>query len=76
MEVRGPDAEAFVNQMITYDIRKMKLYDAHYSVYVYEDGTCVDDLFVYKLPDEEANGFRPYYFIAINASNREKDVNG
>jgi len=75
MEVRGPDAEAFVNQMITYDIRKMKLYDAHYGVMCYEDGTCVDDLFVYKLPDEEANGFRPYYFIAINASNREKDVN-
>jgi aminomethyltransferase len=34
----------------------------------------VDDVFVYKLPDEQANGSRPYYFIAINASNREKDV--
>jgi aminomethyltransferase len=74
MEVRGPDADAFVNHLVTYDVSKMKLFDAHYAVACYEDGTCVDDVFVYKLPDEQANGSRPYYFIAINASNREKDV--
>ena len=31
--------------------------------------------FVYKLPDKTAAESRPYFFIAINASNREKDVN-
>jgi len=75
MEVRGPDAEVFVNQIVTYDIRKMKLYDAHYALFCYADGGCVDDLFVYKLPDEKTNGKKEYYFLAINASNREKDVN-
>lgn len=74
MEVRGPDAEIFVNEMVTYDVTQMKMYDAHYSILCYEDGTCVDDIFIYKLPDTRSNGYRPYFFIAINASNREKDV--
>lgn len=71
MEVRGPDAETFVNRLATYDVTQMKLYDAHYAILGYADGGCVDDIFIYKLPDA-ANGF--YFFIAINASNREKDV--
>jgi aminomethyltransferase len=71
MEIRGPEAETFVNHLVTYDVTQMKMYDAHYAILGYADGGCVDDLFVYKLPDA-ANGF--YFFIAINASNREKDV--
>lgn len=73
MEVRGPDAETFVNQMVSYDVRQMKMLDAHYAIFCFADGTCVDDLFVYKLPDPNAGG-APYFFLAINASNREKDV--
>jgi aminomethyltransferase len=73
-EVRGPQAEAFVNRMVSFDVAGMKLYDAHYAIFCYADGTCVDDLFVYKLPDEQTGGEQPYYFLAINASNREKDV--
>jgi aminomethyltransferase len=74
VEVRGPQAEAFLNRLVTYDISSMNLYDAHYAIFCYADGTCVDDLFVYKLPDKSPNGDQPYYFLAINASNREKDV--
>ena len=44
IEVRGPDAEAFVNYMVTYNVAQMKLYDAHYAIMCYEDGTCVDDV--------------------------------
>ena len=73
MEVRGPDAEAFVNYVVTYDVTKMKMNEAHYGFFCYADGTAVDDLFVYKLPDPAAAS-GVYYFIAINASNREKDV--
>ena len=71
VRVRGPEAEAFVNKMVSYDVTKMALMDAHYAIYCYRDGTCVDDLFVYKLPDDE---FGFYFFLAINASNRAKDV--
>jgi len=74
MEVRGPDAEAFVNYVVTYDVRKMNMKEAHYGFFCYADGTVVDDLFVYKLPDEKAGGEKAYFFLAINASNREKDV--
>ncbi|MBK8048792.1 MAG: glycine cleavage system aminomethyltransferase GcvT [Anaerolineales bacterium] len=71
MEVRGPQAEAFVNYLATYDVRQMALFDAHYALMCYADGGVVDDIFIYKLPDEQGV---PYFFIAINAGNRHKDV--
>jgi aminomethyltransferase len=74
MEVRGPDAEAYLNKLVTYDTTLMKLYDAHYAIFCYPDGTCVDDLFIYKLPDPNTKGKSFYFFLAINASNRLKDV--
>ena len=57
--------------MISWDVTKMELLDAHYAIFCYKDGTYVDDLFVYKMPDEQ---YGVYFFIAINASNRQKDV--
>jgi aminomethyltransferase len=74
VEVRGPQAAAFVNHIVTYDVNKMNLFDAHYAILCYADGGCVDDLFIYKLPDPQAKAAGEYYFIAINASNRDKDV--
>jgi aminomethyltransferase len=71
VSVRGAGAADFLNQVVSYDVRKMKSLDAHYAIFCYQDGTCVDDLFIYKLPDPE---FEFYFFLAINASNREKDV--
>jgi aminomethyltransferase len=71
VEVRGPQAEEFVNHMVSWDVTQMKMLDAHYAIFCYKDGTCVDDLFVYKLPDPD---YGVQYFLAINASNRLKDV--
>lgn len=71
VEVRGPEAEAFVNHMVSWDVRTMQMLDAHYAIFCYKDGTCVDDLFVYKMPDPD---YGVYFFLAINASNRHKDV--
>jgi aminomethyltransferase len=71
--VQGPEAEKFVNWLVTYDVRQMALFDAHYSLICYPDGGIVDDIFVYKLPDPEGSE-RPYFFIVINADNREKDL--
>lgn len=73
MEVRGPDAEAFVNYLVTYDVRRMALFDAHYAMMCYADGTIVDDVFVYKLPVQEKEA-QPYFLVVINAANRKKDV--
>ncbi|MGW8251961.1 MAG: glycine cleavage system aminomethyltransferase GcvT, partial [Anaerolineales bacterium] len=74
VEVRGPQAASFVNHVVTYDVTRMKILDAHYAIFCYADGGCVDDLFVYKLTDMMAGDGLEYYFLAINASNREKDV--
>jgi aminomethyltransferase len=74
MDVRGPDAEAFVNHLITYDVWEMEFFDAHYALMCYTDGGIVDDLFVYKLPDRSDETGRPYFFLVVNAANRDKDV--
>jgi aminomethyltransferase len=73
IEVRGPDAEAFVNYIVTYDVTRMKLLDAHYALFCYADGGTIDDLFVYRLTDPDISD-RHYFFLAINADNRAKDV--
>lgn len=73
LDVRGSDAEAFVNYLVTYDVRRMALFDAHYAMMCYADGTIVDDVFVYKLPDERGEAGASF-LIVINAANRAKDV--
>jgi len=73
IEVRGSDAEAFVNRLVTYDVTRMTILDAHYALFCYADGGIVDDLFVYRLPDPDIKD-RDYFFLVINASNRSKDV--
>ncbi len=64
--VTGPDAVAYLNYVVTYDVSKMVMHEAHYGLACYADGGVVDDLFVYRLPDR--------YFVAINASNTAKDA--
>jgi len=73
ISVRGKDAEKFVNWIVTYDVSQMQLYDAHYALFCYADGGAIDDLFVYKLPDPDDQE-KTYFFLAINAANRAKDV--
>ena len=65
-ELSGPDADLFLQLVQVYDIEQMALNDAHYSLLLYEDATVVDDIFLYKLPNR--------WLIAVNASNRAKDL--
>ena len=64
-ELRGPDADLFLQYVQVWDVAKMAPGDAHYSLLLYDDGTVVDDIFLYRLPDR--------WLIAVNASNRGKD---
>ncbi len=66
LEVSGPDAEVFLQYVQPRDISQMAVWQAEYSFLCYTDGTFVDDIFIYRLPDE--------WFVVINAANREKDV--
>lgn len=65
--VRGPQAFAFIQQLITNDLAK--LYDgrALYTVMCNDAGGVVDDLLVYRMHAEK-------YLLVINAANRASDV--
>lgn len=65
-ELRGPDAEAFLQLIQVWDIEQMQMNEAHYSLLLYSDGTVVDDIFLYRLPDR--------WLIVVNAGNRSKDL--
>ena len=64
--VAGPDATSFLQHIMTADIETIPVGSAGYALMCYDDGTVVDDTFVYRLPDR--------FFVAINASNNRKDT--
>lgn len=63
--VTGPDAETYLNRLVSWDISRMAENEAHYALMCYDHGGIVDDLFVYKLPGR--------WFVVVNASNLAKD---
>jgi aminomethyltransferase len=63
---RGPDAEAAVQRLVTRDVSRLEEGQAGYSAVCYEDGGTVDDVIVYRRPED--------FIIVVNASNREKDL--
>jgi len=65
IEVQGPDALSYLQCLASNDIAKMQVSEAAYGLMCYADGTIVDDIFTYRLTGR--------YFIAVNASNTDKD---
>ncbi len=63
--VRGPQAEEFLQHVVTCDVAAIPLGQSNYGLLCRPDGGIVDDIFIYHLPEE--------YLVVINASNREKD---
>ncbi|MCF6137878.1 glycine cleavage system aminomethyltransferase GcvT [Pseudalkalibacillus berkeleyi] len=64
--VKGPDAESYLQYVMTNDVSKLKDGGAQYTAMCYETGGTVDDLLVYKRGDED-------YLLVVNAANIEKD---
>ena len=75
--VRGPEALAFVQRLVTNDASKLfppgggpdgaPYGRVMYTVMCREDGTAVDDLLVYRMAGDA-------FFLVINAANIEKDL--
>ena len=65
IETTGPDAEAFLQRLLSNDVSKLAPGRAQYSVICREDGGVLDDLFTYNLEDR--------YLTVTNASNHERD---
>ncbi|MDQ4126974.1 MAG: glycine cleavage system aminomethyltransferase GcvT [Actinomycetota bacterium] len=63
---RGPDAEAAVQRLVTRDVGRLEAGQAGYAAVCYESGGTVDDVLVYKRPDD--------FLVVVNAANREKDL--
>ena len=64
--VDGPDAEKFVNYMISNNLNKIEEGRGLYTGLLYENGTFVDDIIVYKKSSDNI-------FMVVNAANVEKD---
>lgn len=65
--VSGPDAQRFVNHIFTNDVTAVEDGSIVYGMMLHPTGGVVDDLLVYRRKADE-------YFLVINASNIEKDV--
>jgi aminomethyltransferase len=66
VETTGPDAEAFLQRVLSNDVTKIAPDGAQYSVLCRDDGGVLDDLFTYR---------RPAGFLTVtNASNHDRDL--
>ena len=66
VETSGPDAEAFLQHVLSNDVTRLAEGGAQYSVLCREDGGVLDDLFTYQL--EQGS-----YLTVTNAANHERD---
>ena len=67
IETRGPQAEAFLQRILSNDVRRIPEGGAQYSVLCKPDGGILDDLFTYRLAEH-------HFLTVTNASNHEKDL--
>lgn len=65
--VRGRDAAAFLDRIMTNEMGTIKPGSARYTIMCQPDGGCVDDLIVYRISEND-------FFICLNASNAKKDI--
>ena len=66
IEVKGPDAIAFVNRITSNDVTKLIDGQAQYSALTTPIGTVVDDLLVYRMAND-------HLLLVVNAGTTEKD---
>ena len=66
IDVRGKEAQDYVQMLITNDVSKLVDGKILYSPMCYPNGGIVDDLLVYRYNQE-------HFFIVVNASNADKD---
>jgi aminomethyltransferase len=67
IETSGPQAEEFLQRILSNDVMKIAERGAQYSVLCRDDGGVLDDLFTYRLgPDR--------FLTVTNAANHERDL--
>lgn len=66
IRVKGPGALALVEHLTPNAVSKLALGQVHYTAFLYENGTFVDDLLVYREAEQE-------FLLVVNAGNSDKD---
>jgi len=66
VEIRGPQALAAFQRIVTNDVGKLATGGAQYAVMCLPSGGIVDDVIYYRLADDRV-------FVCVNASNQQKD---
>ena len=67
IETRGPGAQAYLQHLLSNDLRKLAEGGAQYSVLCQQNGGVLDDLFTYRLAD-------CVYLTVTNAANHVRDL--
>ncbi|MBK6619473.1 MAG: glycine cleavage system aminomethyltransferase GcvT [Saprospirales bacterium] len=71
--VRGKQALDLVQKVTSNDASKLAIGQAQYSCLPNSSGGIVDDLLVYRLPNEMGSEGEHVFMLVVNASNMEKD---
>ncbi len=71
--VKGKEAMELIQQVTTNDVSKLEIGDAQYSCLPNADGGIVDDLLVFRLPEDQCSEGERAYMLVVNASNIQKD---
>jgi aminomethyltransferase len=64
--VTGPQAESFLNGLLTNDLRRLAVGQGQYTLMCNQRGGVLDDLYAYRLNQEQ-------YLLVVNASRTEAD---
>jgi aminomethyltransferase len=67
IETSGPQAEDFLQRVLSNDVTRIAERGAQYSVLCADDGGVLDDLFTYRLDDRR-------FLTVTNAANHERDL--
>jgi aminomethyltransferase len=73
--VKGKQAFDLIQKVTSNDVSKLAIGEAQYSCLPNLDGGIVDDLLVYRLPEDMCNEGEQAFMLVVNASNMEKDWN-
>lgn len=65
--VWGPDAEDYLQYLVTNDVKKASLGKGLYAHLLNAQGGIIDDIFIYRIEDQK-------FLLVINASRKEGDI--
>lgn len=66
IKISGSAALPFIQNLLSNDASGLDVGDSQYSIILNNSGGVIDDIFVYRLPDN--------YMLIVNASNADKDL--